>query len=45
MNELKREGCLEALDISKVDKVMEWTTEDFNVSVSRAKLRIVTLHS
>lgn len=45
MNVLKRDGRLEALDISKVDKVLEWAAEDFNVSASRAKLRIVTLHS
>ena len=33
MNVLKRDGRLEALDISKVDKVLEWAAEDLNVSV------------
>lgn len=29
MNVLKRDGRLEALDISKVDKVLEWAAPHF----------------
>lgn len=39
MNVLKRDGRLEALDISKVDKVLEWAAEDLNVSVSQVAMK------